>query len=34
MVIAGHALSLNVTFVTNNLREFIRIPDLTCTKWG
>jgi tRNA(fMet)-specific endonuclease VapC len=33
MLIAAHALSLNVTLVTNNLREFIRIPSLRVENW-
>ena len=33
MLIAAHALSLNVTLVTNNLREFIRIPSLKVENW-
>lgn len=32
-LIAAHALSLNVTLVTNNTREFIRIPDLKVINW-
>src|SRR5215207_6240369 len=28
MLIAAHALSLNVALVTNNTREFKRVPDL------
>jgi tRNA(fMet)-specific endonuclease VapC len=33
MLIAAHALSLNVTLVTNNLREFIRISSLKVENW-
>ncbi|MGB7569250.1 MAG: PIN domain-containing protein [Chitinivibrionales bacterium] len=33
MLIAAHALSLNVTLVTNNLREFVRIPSLRVENW-
>jgi Predicted nucleic acid-binding protein, contains PIN domain len=33
MLIAAHALSLNVTLVTNNLREFLRIPSLRVENW-
>jgi len=32
-LIAAHALSLNVTLVTNNTREFLRIPDLKVINW-
>lgn len=32
-LIAAHALSLNVTLVTNNSREFQRIPDLNVIDW-
>ena len=31
--IGGHALALNVTLVTNNLREFGRIEDLRVESW-
>lgn len=33
MWIAAHALSLNVTLVTNNTREFERIPHLNVENW-
>lgn len=33
MLIAAHALSLGVTLVTNNLREFSRIPTLLLENW-
>jgi tRNA(fMet)-specific endonuclease VapC len=33
MLIAAHAASLKVTLVTNNTREFIRIPSLTIENW-
>jgi tRNA(fMet)-specific endonuclease VapC len=33
MLIAAHALSLNSTLVTNNQKEFIRIPDLKIENW-
>ena len=33
MLIAAHALSLNVTLFTNNLREFIRISSLKVENW-
>lgn len=32
-MIAAHALSLNVTLVTNNTREFSRIKDLKLVDW-
>ena len=32
-LIAAHALSLNVTIVTNNITEFSRIPNLKCENW-
>ncbi|MBD6617727.1 type II toxin-antitoxin system VapC family toxin [Komarekiella sp. 'clone 1'] len=33
MLIASHALSLGVTLVTNNVREFSRIPMLLLENW-
>lgn len=33
MLIASHAVSLSVTLVTNNLREFKRIPELRLENW-
>jgi tRNA(fMet)-specific endonuclease VapC len=33
MLIAAHALSLDATLVTNNLREFERIPNLKLENW-
>ena len=33
MLIAAHALSLNVILVTNNTKEFIRIPSLQVENW-
>jgi tRNA(fMet)-specific endonuclease VapC len=33
LLIAAHAVSLSVTLVTNNLREFKRIPDLQVENW-
>ncbi|MCC8189558.1 MAG: type II toxin-antitoxin system VapC family toxin [Planctomycetes bacterium] len=33
MLIAAHAVSLGVTLVTNNLREFKRVPGLKCVNW-
>ena len=34
MLIAAHAVSLGTTLVTNNTREFIRIPALTIIDWA
>ena len=31
--IAAHASALDVTLVTNNTREFRRVPDLSVTTW-
>lgn len=31
--IAAHALSLNTTLVTNNTKEFIKVPDLSVENW-
>lgn len=33
MLIAAHARSLNLTLVTNNLREFKRVPRLKAENW-
>ncbi|AUB40304.1 mvpA, tRNA [Nostoc flagelliforme CCNUN1] len=33
MLIASHALSLGVTLVTNNVREFSRIPTVLLENW-
>lgn len=33
LLIAAHALSLGTRLVTNNLREFRRIPDLRVENW-
>ena len=33
MMIAGHARSLGHTLVTNNIREFSRVPGLRCEDW-
>lgn len=33
MLIAAHAKSLNLTLVTNNEREFVRIPNLRIENW-
>ena len=32
-LIAAHALSLDLTLVTNNLREFVRVPGLRTEDW-
>ncbi len=33
MLIAAHAISLDATWVSNNLREFSRIPNLAVENW-
>ncbi|MBD5130404.1 MAG: type II toxin-antitoxin system VapC family toxin [Ruminococcaceae bacterium] len=33
MLIAAHALALGITLVTNNVREFERVPGLTVENW-
>ena len=33
MLIAAHALSLDISLVTNNTREFKRIPNLKIVDW-
>lgn len=33
MLIAAHALSLNASLVTNNIKEFQRIPNLIVENW-
>jgi len=33
MLIAAHAVSMGVTLVTNNEREFSRVPDLMIENW-
>ncbi|OBQ17251.1 type II toxin-antitoxin system VapC family toxin [Anabaena sp. AL93] len=33
-LIAAHAMSLGVTLVTNNIREFSRIPKLSLENWA
>ncbi|HUT19255.1 MAG TPA: type II toxin-antitoxin system VapC family toxin [Anaerolineae bacterium] len=33
-LIAAHAQSLDVTLVTNNVREFSRVPDLKVVNWA
>jgi len=32
-LIAAHALSLDLTIVSNNINEFLRIPNLKCENW-
>jgi len=32
-MIAGHAVSLGVTLVTNNVREFTKVPKLAVENW-
>jgi len=31
--IAAHALTLDVTLVTNNMKEFSRVPDIKLENW-
>ena len=33
LLIAGHARSVGATLVTNNVREFGRVPDLVVENW-
>jgi tRNA(fMet)-specific endonuclease VapC len=33
LLIAAHALSLNLTVITNNVREFSRVPNLKLENW-
>ena len=33
ILIAAHAISLNATLITNNLKEFSRIENLKCENW-
>ena len=33
MLIAAHARSMNLTLITNNTREFERVPDLKLENW-
>lgn len=34
MMIAGHAMSMGYTLVTNNVKEFLRVPDLKTENWA
>ncbi len=34
LLIAAHALSLGVTLVTNNVREFERVKSLHVERWA
>jgi len=34
LFIAAHARSLGMTLVTNNTREFYRVPGLTVENWS
>ena len=34
MMIAAHAMSLGYTVVTNNIKEFERVPDLKLENWA
>ena len=34
MMIAGHAMSMGYTLVTNNVKEFLRVPDLKMENWA
>ncbi len=33
MLIAAHALSLDLTIISNNIKEFTRIENLKCENW-
>lgn len=33
MLIANHAIALNATLITNNVKEFKRIPELLLENW-
>jgi len=33
MLIAAHALGLHLTVISNNIKEFSRIPNLKCENW-
>ncbi len=34
LLIAGHARALNLLVITNNVKEFTRVPDLKVEDWG
>ncbi len=34
MMIAGHAMSMGYSLVTNNAKEFTRVPDLKIENWA
>lgn len=34
LLIAAHAIQLGLTLVTNNIREFNRVPGLRCENWA
>lgn len=33
MLIAAYAVSLDMTIISNNIKEFSRVPDLKCENW-
>ena len=33
ILIAAHAQSLNLTIISNNIKEFSRVPNLKCENW-
>lgn len=33
LLIAAHAIACNATLITNNMKEFIKIPNLLCENW-
>jgi tRNA(fMet)-specific endonuclease VapC len=33
MLIAAHAISLNLTIISNNIKELSRVPNLKCENW-
>ena len=34
MLIAGHAIAIDATLITSNLREFRRVKELRCESWA
>jgi len=34
MLIAAHALSLDLTIISNNIKEFSRVPNIKCKNWA